>query len=205
MPGTHRNCRFCAELEFEESVLCDLNRSVQSDTAFQCGAFEPVLKLAGSPQAGVADGFDPSPKRGGKENYLKLFRSEKIKYARALALQRLNRDPDEVYVQLRFHLLWIVSRRIPVFKPAKHFFDIVYDTFIQSSEQVDGFVDLLYLAPDHIHLYVESGGELSMEEIANRVKRFSGNAVLEKFPAINERLGENAEIWDGAYFVESIG
>jgi len=76
---------------------------------------------------------------------------------------------------------------------------------MRSSGQVDGFVDLLHLAPDHIHLYVESGGELSIEEIANRVKRLSGNAVPQKFPVISERLGENAEIWDDAYFVESIG
>ena len=204
-PRIHRNCRFCAELEFEESILCDLNRSVQEDADFQCHAFEPVLKLAGSPEAGATEGFDRPPERRRKEPYLKLFHSEKIKYERALALQRLNRDPDGVYVQLNYHLLWNVSHRTPVFKPGKNFFDIVHYTFTQSSEQVDGLVDLLHLAPDHIHLYVESEGEFSVEEIAKRIKRITGNAVLEKFPVINERLGENAEIWDEAYFVESIG
>jgi REP element-mobilizing transposase RayT len=164
-----------------------------------------VLKLAGSPEAGAAGGFDRPPERRRKESSLKLFHSEKIKYERALALQKLNRDPDGVYVQLKFHLLWNVSHRIPVFKPAENFFDVVHYIFAQSSEQVDGLVDLLHLAPDHIHLYVESGGEFSIEEIANRVKRFTGNAVPEKFPVISERLGENAEIWDEAYFVESIG
>lgn len=201
----HRNCRFCGKLEFEESVLCDLNRSVQENSDFQCHAFEPVLTLAGSPEAGATSGFDRPPEQRRKESYLKLFHSDKIRYERALALQRLNRDPDGVYVQLKFHLLWNVRNRIPAFKPVKNFFDFVYDTFMRSSGKVDGFVDLLHLAPDHIHSYVESGGELSIEEIVNRVKRLSGNAVPQKFPVISERLGENAEIWDDAYFVESIG
>ena len=175
------------------------------DSDFQCHAFEPVLTVAGSPGAGTTDGFDRPSERRRKESYLKLFHSEKIKYQRALALQRLNRDPDGVYIELKYHLLWNVRNRIPVFKPAKNFFTFVYDTFIKSSEQTDGFVDLLHLAPEHIHLYVESGGELSIEEIVNRVKQFSGKALPQVFPVISERLGENDEIWDKSYFVESMG
>lgn len=32
----HRTCRFCNEIEFEESVLCDLNRCIQSLLDFEC-------------------------------------------------------------------------------------------------------------------------------------------------------------------------
>ncbi|MBL7179872.1 MAG: transposase [Desulfobacterales bacterium] len=66
-------------------------------------------------------------------------------------------------------------------------------------------MSLLYLAPDHIHLYMESDGELAVEEIIHRIKRFSNNVILEKFPLIRDNLGGNAEIWDEAYFVETIG
>ena len=66
-------------------------------------------------------------------------------------------------------------------------------------------MNLLYLAPDHIHLYVESDGELSIEEIVHRIKQFSSDAILEKFPLIRDTLGGSTEIWDEPYFVETIG
>ena len=66
-------------------------------------------------------------------------------------------------------------------------------------------MDLLYMAPDHIHLYVESDGELPVEEIIHRIKRFSNNAILEKLPIIRDKLSGDTEIWDEAYFVETIG
>ena len=66
-------------------------------------------------------------------------------------------------------------------------------------------MDLLYLAPDHVHLYMESDGEFSIEKVVNEIKRFSNNAVLEKFPLLKDKLGGDIEIWDEAYFVETIG
>ena len=95
--------------------------------------------------------------------------------------------------------------RKAVFGPANDFIDFVHDTFLRCSQLTRGFVDLLYLAPDHIHLYVESDGELPIEEIVNKIKRFPNNAILEKFPIIGDKLGGNTEIWDEAYFVETIG
>ncbi len=73
------------------------------------------------------------------------------------------------------------------------------------SERVGGFVNLLCLAPDHVHLYVESDGELSVEEMVHRIKRFSNNAILEEFPSVRDKLGDDTETWDEAYFVETIG
>lgn len=35
----HSNCGICHELEFQESVLCDLNRCIQQKADFQCHAF----------------------------------------------------------------------------------------------------------------------------------------------------------------------
>lgn len=87
---------------------------------------------------------------------------------------------------------------------ANTFFDGVSDTFLKCSELARGFVDLLYLAPDHIHLYVESDGELSIEKFTHRIKRLSNDDILEKFPLIRDRLGGSTELWDEAYFTETI-
>jgi len=201
----HRKCRFCNELEFEESVLCELNRSIQSRSDFECHAFQPMLKLVGPSKNKVVRFDDNSTKEIKEKFFLERLKSDKIKYERALALQKLSRDPDGVYMQLKYHFAWNVSFRRAVFSPANTFFDFVSDTFLRCSEPAGGVVDLLYLSPDHIHLYVESDGELSIEEIIHRIKQFSNDAILKKFPLMRDKLGGNAKIWDEAYFTETIG
>ena len=67
------------------------------------------------------------------------------------------------------------------------------------------FAYLLYLAPDHIHVYVESDGEISIEHIVQGMKRSFNKAVAESFPFLNKKLGSHTDIWDEAYFVETIG
>ena len=52
---------------------------------------------------------------------------------------------------------------------------------------------------------MESDGELSVENIAHRIKRFSNEAILKEFHKIRDTFGEGAGIWDEAYFVETIG
>jgi len=201
----HRKCHFCRELEFQESVLCDLNRCIQSRSDFECHAFQPMLKLVGPSKNKEFVSDDSSSRKIKEKLFLDLLKSDKIKYERALALQKMGRDPDGVYVQLKYHFAWNVSLRRSVFSPANTFFDFVSDTFLRCSELAGGFLDLLYLAPDHIHLYVESDGELSIEEIVHRIKQFSNDAILEKFPLIRDKIGNDTEIWDEAYFTETIG
>ena len=164
-----------------------------------------MLKLAGPSKNKEFVSDDSSAREIKEKLFLELLNSDKIKYERALALQKMGRDPDGVYVQLKYHFAWNVSLRRSVFGLANTFFDFVSDTFLRCSEQAGGFVDLLYLAPDHIHLYVESDGELSIEKIVYRTKKFSNDTILEKFPLIRDTLGGNTEIWDEAYFVETIG
>jgi REP element-mobilizing transposase RayT len=164
-----------------------------------------MLKLVGPSKNKVPRFDDNSTKEIKEKFFLDLLNSDKIRYERASALQELARDPDGVYMQLKYHFAWNVSFRRAVFSPANNFFDFVSDTFLRCSEPAGGFVDLLYLAPDHIHLYAESDGEISIEEIVHRIKLFSNKAILEKFPLIRNKLSGDTEIWDEAYFTETIG
>ena len=201
----HKKCHFCRDLEFQESVLCGLNRCIQSRSDFECHAFQPMLKLVGPSKNKEFVSDDSSAREIKEKFFLDLLDSDKIKYEKALALQKLARDPDGVYMQLKYHFAWNVPFRKSVYNPANAFFDFVSDTFLRCSEQAGGFVDLLYLAPDHIHLYVESDGKLSIEEIVHRIKQFSNDAILKRFPVIKDRLDGDTEIWDEAYFTETIG
>ncbi len=203
-PDIHGKCDICFRLAFEELVLCDLNRCVQEETGFECHAFQPTLKLVGSPRK-QADGLDIDlPAAGEKDPLSELLDWDKIGYERALALQKLDRDPDGVYLQLKYHFAWNVSRRISLFAPTKKFFGFVYDTCLSCSEMVDGYVQLLYLAPDHVHLFVESNGDLSPEDMATKIKQYSNNAILEEFPSVSDKLDVDTGIWDEAYFVETM-
>jgi REP element-mobilizing transposase RayT len=201
----HKKCNFCSELEFKESILCDLNRCIQGEAEFRCHAFQPILKLVNASENRTKDSQNALTKRLKKKSFLELLNSDKIKYERALALQKLGRDPDGVYVQIKYHFAWNVTHRMPAFNPTSHFIDIVHNTLLECSERVGGYVDLLYLAPDHIHIYAESDGELSVEDMVLEIKRFSSDAILVEPSDIKEKFEGDIGIWDEAYFAETVG
>lgn len=66
-------------------------------------------------------------------------------------------------------------------------------------------MSLLWLAPDHIHVHVDSDGERSVETMVQDIKRFSENAILARFVDIKGKLDKKIGIWDAAYFSETIG
>jgi len=185
--------------------LCDLNRSVQETGDFQCHALRPALRLVGAVEKKTS-GLDVSGEDTlERDTFKELFQSDKIKYERALALQKLQRDPDMIMIQLKYHFVWNVSHRTPVFAPASDFIDVVHEAFLETSEAARGFVNLIYLAPDHVHVYVESDGERSVEEMSNDIKRLSAQTILEKLPSLRDAPGARIKIWDRAYFVETVG
>jgi len=201
----HGKCSFCQSLEFQEDILCHLNRCIQNPAVFKCYAFQPALKLVGSSDRKIpswTDGVkDNSPQDGLKE----ILDSDKIKYQQALALQRLDRDPNSVFVDFKYHFAWNVIHRKPVFARPEKIIDFVSDTFSNCSEIAGGFVSLLWLAPDHIHLYVESDGNDSVETIAREMKQVSAEVILAKFGDLKTSLDAQKKLWDKAYFVETIG
>ena len=66
-------------------------------------------------------------------------------------------------------------------------------------------MDLLWLAPDHVHLYVESFGDYSVEDMVQKIKRQSKQGILNAVKSIEKGLGEGNDLWDSSYFVQSIG
>lgn len=65
---------------------------------------------------------------------------------------------------------------------------------------VGGFVGLLWLAPDHIHIYVESDVDKSVDTISKHVKRTLNESLL----GMTVEMKGKGEIWDRAYFAETI-
>lgn len=200
-PFIPAGCRFCKELSFQEEVLCDLNRSIQDPVFFECHAFQPLLKLvASSGQETQAPKDQPvgiTPE--------KLFNSERVKYQKALARQKLARNPEDMMLNLKYHFVWNVIGREPVFAAPEHMIDDIGNAIMICSEAVGGFANLLWLAPDHIHLYVESDGEVAPDNMAQILKRNSETAILERFHDLISTPDVKTGVWDEAYFVETVG
>ena len=201
----HPRCDLCKNLGFQEEVLCHLNRSVQDPEEFTCHAFQRILRLVNPSAQQVPFSPEGHKERGFQKSFHELLHSDKIGYERALALQRLDRDQDAIYLELKYHLAWNVIHRKPVFAGSENLIDFVSGTFSDCSDLVGGFVRLLWLAPDHLHLYVESDGEHSIESIAQEMKTVSASAILMEFADLKASLDAGNELWDIAYFVETIG
>ena len=148
----------------------------------------------------------PEPKAQSAEITLeKLLDSDKVKYQRALALQKLARNPDDVMLEIKYHFAWNVVGRRPAFAEPATIIDLISDTVTTCGEVVGGFASLLWLAPDHIHLYVESDGEVSPDNMAQKLKRLLEVPILARFPDLIASPDVETGLWDEAYFVETIG
>jgi putative transposase len=199
------DCPVCRDLKFEEGILCDLNRDVQEGPPFVCHAFRPRLKLVdpqGKEKSARPALLDPKKRH---KSIQEIMASDKFKYQKALALQKLNRDPDEFFVELKYHLAWNVRYRKPVLVHEKEYLDFVLETLAGCGDLVGGAVRLIWLAPDHLHLYLKSDGERSIEAIVRKLKSTLNKGTLAKFPMIKKGLDKGSTLWDKAYFTETLG
>ncbi len=204
--GVHSNCKFCLEIEVQEEVLCYLNQCIQEPAEFECHAFQPILKLADPPGIAKVKLNNVSKEPLKAESINKFFQSDKIKYKKALALQKLSSDPNGIFLDIKYHFTWNVTHRKPIFKSHNDIFRSVYGTFSKCSELFGGFVSLLWLAPDHVHIYyIDSDGELSVEKIVKEIKQFSKDAIYTELAGLKENFLREIDIWDEAYFSETVG
>jgi REP element-mobilizing transposase RayT len=199
-PIIHGQCTFCQTLAFQEGILCDLNRRVQHPDNFECFAFTPTLKLVGSSKQDELCISNRST-----EPFQNYFESERFKYQRALAVQKMKNDPDAVIIDFRYHLAWNVVHRRSSFPDPQNAFNMVNDAFFGISSSVGSFVSLLWLAPDHVHVYLESDGEKSVEIIAQEIKRLSESSILGGASEMMLNAVDGNDLWDRAYFAETIG
>jgi REP element-mobilizing transposase RayT len=199
-PFVHSGCKFCKDIGFQEEVLCDLNRSVQDiKKGFECHAFKPVSTPAMSLVSEARPSLDEQMDEAPPASFDALLNSDRLKYRRTLAVQRLQQDPEAIYMELKYHVAWNTVSRKPVFIHSTGTFDMIDNAFFDCGELAGGFVSLLWLAPDHMHLYIESDGEKSIDAIVRHLKRVSANALNKTTGGVDRR------IWDKAYFAETVG
>jgi REP element-mobilizing transposase RayT len=201
-------CRICADTDFEWAVLCELHRKVQQKAdEFECGAFTPVLSVAGSKNKKAS----PEAAQGLRANPLatqlavaKLMNSDKMKYQTALALQKLTEDPDAIIVDLKFHFAWSVHGRRSIFRDLEKYSGILSEVLATAAIPSVKRAGLLWLAPDHVHVYCDSDGEKSPEDILIGLKQILARGIIEKCPEVFSDFVGDREIWETGYFVETL-
>jgi REP element-mobilizing transposase RayT len=190
---------------FKEEILCHLNRNVQSSKDFECHAYAPRLKSAPSLVPNLEALSDGEKHDGLPDGFESLLNSDRFKYQVTLAVQRLEQNPDAVFVNLKYHLAWNVTARRPVFVDSGNTFDSLNKAFLTGSEFVGGFAGLLWLATDHIHIYVKSDGDKSIEAVVQEMKRLSAKALHKATEDQSSQFNTDRQIWDKAYFSETVG
>ncbi len=200
----HSGCDFCLDLGYHEDIFCDLNRSVQSHFSFKCYAFQPILRLVGGLKPAKMILPKSFPGSSLREVFQGLLDPDKVKYQLALARQKLSLDPDSVFFDIKYHFAWSVALRNSVFKPADDLFDFMRIIFDQCGERIGCVVSLVWLGPDHLHLYVEANVDKSADMLAQDIKNYTTLPILKEFAKLGVCWKGDYELWDKSYFVETI-
>jgi REP element-mobilizing transposase RayT len=127
--------------------------------------------------------------------------SPKDKWFRAYAVQQLGMNPDLIVCTLRYHVVFSTRQRVNVF--AREYGEPMADMVRQAAlpfEQTK--VQVLWLASDHMHLYIDASPDYSLDEIVDAIMEYVEREMAHLFPALPP---SNQPTWEQAYFAESIG
>ena len=187
-------CPFCSDVQFPEQVLCDLVREGQSEKhPFRCAAFRPALSVVRHDETEAL-----LTEEGSKET---VNMSPKDKWFRAYAVQQLSLTPDLIDFTIRYHVVFSTRQRVNVF--ASEHREPMADLIRQAAvpfEQTTAH--LLWLASDHLHLYLDATPDYALDEIVHAIREYLEHERANLFPALPH---SNQPVWERAYFVEGIG
>src|SRR2546426_8103467 len=187
-------CPFCDDVHFPEEVLCDLVREGQSEKQpFRCAAFQPALSVV------QHDETEVSPMEEGSEDTVHM--SPKDKWFRAYAVQQLSLSPDLVDFTIRYHVVLSTRQRTNVFsrEHREPMADLVRQAAVPFEQTT---LDVLWLASDHMHLYIDASPDYALDEIVHAIREHLEHAMTHLFPALQP---SNQPVWERAYFAEGIG
>jgi len=157
-------CPFCDDVQFPEQVLCDLVRDGQSEKQpFRCAAFRPALSVVRH------DEIEARHMEEGSEDTVDI--SPKDKWFRAYAVQQLSHNPDLIDFTIRYHVVFSTRQRINVFS-SEHgapMADLVRQAALPFEQTT---VHVLWLASDHLHLYIDATPDYSLDEIVHAIREY---------------------------------
>ena len=187
-------CPFCADVQFPEQVLCDLVREGQSEKyPFRCAAFRTALSVVRHEE------IEARHMEEGSEDTVNM--SPKDKWFRAYAVQQLSFNPDLIAFTIRYHVVLSTRQRVNVFSSEhrEQIADMVRQAALPFEQTT---AHLLWLASDHMHLYLDATPDYALDEIVHAIREYLEPEIANLFPALPH---SNQPVWERAYFAESIG
>ena len=186
-------CPFCDDVQFPEQVLCDLVREGQSEKQpFRCAAFRPALSVV------QHDPTEALSMAEGSEDTANM--SPKDKWFQAYAVQQLSLHPDLIAFTIRYHVVFSTRQRTNVFsrEHGESMADLVRQAAVPFEHTT---AHLLWLASDHLHLYIDASPDYALDEIVHAIRECLEHEMANLFPALPQ---SNQPVWERAYFAESI-
>jgi len=187
-------CPFCRDVHFPEEMVCDLVREGQSEKHFfRCAAFRPALSVVHH------DEIEASPAEEGSEDTVSM--SPKDKWFRAYAVQPLSFNPDLIDFTIRYHVVLSTRQRTNVFsrEHGEPMADLVRQAALPFEQTT---IHGLWLASDHIHLYIDASPEYALDEIVHAIREYVEHEMANLLPELKHN---NQPCWERAYFAEGIG
>jgi REP element-mobilizing transposase RayT len=187
-------CPFCSDVQFPEEMLCDLVREGQSEKQpFRCAAFRPALSVVRH------DEIEASPAKESSEDTVSM--SPKDKWFRAYAVQQLSFNPDLIAFTIRYHVVLSTRQRVNVFsgEHGEPMADLIRQAALPFQQTT---AHVLWLASDHMHLYLDASPDYSLDEIVHAIRAYLEHEMANLFPAL--QLSDQP-VWESAYFAEGIG
>jgi REP element-mobilizing transposase RayT len=127
--------------------------------------------------------------------------SPKDKWFRAYAVQQLGSNPDLIDFTIRYHVVLSTRQRGNVF--ASEHSESIADLVRQAAlpfEQTTSHV--LWLASDHLHLYIDATPDYSLDEIVHAIREYLEHEIANLLPELQR---SNQPVWERAYFAEGVG
>jgi len=222
-----KDCSICQTLAFDEAILCSLLQPAKNDVEIDCFAYKHNLSVVVADDAdadadnavGDNGGNNDDEKsntvlldnkgnnkdnneKGNKEDVIwgdKQFQmSNKHKWLKALALQKLSFSPDQIITDLSFHICLVTRAREPLFLDTDTDLSSI---FSEAGSLFDGHLEVLSYAKDHIHLYANTSPDFSIDDVVNKALSFAEPKIKEAYP---ELFKEKKTLFEKAYFAETI-
>jgi REP element-mobilizing transposase RayT len=116
-------------------------------------------------------------------------------------VQQLSLDPDLSDFTIRYHVVFSTRQRVNVFSSEHR--EQIADMVRQAAsafEQTTAHV--LWLASDHLHLYLDATPDYALDEIVHAIREYLEHEMANLFPTLQH---SHQPCWERAYYAESIG
>lgn len=200
----NKDCQICIDQAMRESFICGmLNSQVEKET-FRCQAFQPSLSLVGNVKKRTCKDIVTVC-----EDKSKYFTEivDNILYGRCSRSGGCGACGDKrngQKIKNRFHIVWAVKERKSLFTNSRRYLSYLHDAFLTCGTLMTGKTVLLWLAPDHLHFYLETPDIETVGEIVEDLQGIIHDALVEKFVEVRDISPDNSLLWETSYFIESI-